>query len=537
MKKKTALLSVYHKEGIEEFAQALVDRGWDILASGGTAKALLSAGIPVRDIGEIAGSPILGHRVVTLSREIHSGLLARDIPEDRAELERLGLLRIDLVCVDLYPLREVIAKPGSTRSDVIEMTDVGGPTLLHSAAKGERFVICNPKDRSSFISWLDAGSPDEETYRNSLAAMAEATVAEYCLTSGRYRDPRIDGFVGVRAYECKYGENAWQAPAALFRKNTDDRLALHNFELIAGSSPSYNNFCDIDRMLQTITHVKATLKRNSENIPAVAQSEVAVAVKHGNACGASFGIHFDELIKKMIWGDPRAIFGGLVMTTFPIDQNLAEELLHYHVSAGKRLLDGVIAPSFSPEAIELLARKEGKCRLIINPALQDLSLEDIDREPRFRQVRGGFLKQPNYTYILDFNDPCLERCGVFDPGQEKDLLLAWAVGSTSNSNTVTLVKDGRLIGNGVGQQDRVGCCELAIKRARDAGHDTVGAVAYSDSFFPFPDGPEVLAGAGIKAILASSGSVKDQEVKATCAKHGMALLMIPDALGRGFYNH
>ena len=142
------------------------------------------------------------------------------------------------------------------------------------------------------------------------------------------------------------------------------------------------------------------------------------------------------------------------------------------------------------------------------------------------------------TYdVFDINDPRVEKYGELDQVQERDLLLAWAVGSTSNSNTITLVKDGRLIGNGVGQQDRVGCCELAIKRARDAGHETEGAVAYSDSFFPFPDGPEVLAGAGIKAILASSGSVKDGEVKAMCATHGVTLVMVPDAVGRGFYNH
>ncbi len=334
---------------------------------------------------------------------------------------------------------------------------------------------------------------------------------------------------GVQVLECKYGENAWQAPAALYKKMgvADDPLAIHNFNVIAGSAPSYNNLCDIDRMLQTVTHVKAAL----------GNVDVAVAVKHGNACGASFGVERMNLIHKMVSGDTRAIFGGLVMTTFPIDQKLAEELIHYRSATGRRLLDGIVAPSFTSNAIESFARKGGKCRLLVNTILGDLSAGDINQEPRFRQVRGGFLKQPNYTYVLNINDPCVERFGYIDSAQEGDLILAWAVGSTSNSNTITLVKDVRLIGNGVGQQDRVGCCELAIKRARDAGHNTNGAVAYSDSFFPFPDGPEVLAKAGIEAILASSGSVKDEEVKEACAKHGVALLMIPDAVGRGFYNH
>lgn len=525
--KRTALLSVYHKEGIVEFAQALVARDWDLLASGGTAKALLSANVPVRDIAKIVGEPILGHRVVTLSREIHAGLLARDIPEDVAELERLGLPRIDLVCVDLYPLAEEIAKPESTRASVIEKTDIGGPTMLRSAAKGERFVICNPRDRIEFIAWLDAGCPDEGEFKDCLAALAEATVAGYCLASSRYRHHYVDGFVGSQVRTCKYGENAWQTPAALFSTNDDDPLALHNFNLVAGDASSYNNLCDIDRMLQTITHIKTVLE----------DQDVAVAVKHGNPCGAAFGIYFEEIVEKMVSGDPRAIFGGLVMTTFRVDEFLAGKLLRHNMEKGKRLLDGVIAPDFTGAAVEFLARREGKCRLIVNPALADLNRKTLDHTPRFRQVRGGFLKQPNYTYVLNFDDPHTERFGTIDASQEDDLRLAWAIGSTSNSNTITLVKNRCLIGNGVGQQDRVGCCELAIKRARDAGHSTEGAVAYSDSFFPFSDGPRVLADAGIKAILTSSGSLRDGEVKEMCAKHSVTLIMIPDAMSRGFYNH
>ena len=153
---KTALLSVYHKKGIVDFARALTERGWDLMASGGTAKELIAAGLSVRDVGSIVGEPILGHRVVTLSREIHAGLLARELPEDEEELKKLGLPRIDLVCVDLYPLQEAISKEGNTRLSVIDMTDVGGPTMLHSAAKGERLVVSDPADRMRVIEWLDA---------------------------------------------------------------------------------------------------------------------------------------------------------------------------------------------------------------------------------------------------------------------------------------------------------------------------------------------------------------------------------------------
>lgn len=536
---KTALLSVYDKNGLPEFARALVERDWNLLASGGTARALLAAGIPVRDVGEIVGEPILGHRVVTLSREVHSGLQARDIPEDAAELQRLGLPRIDLVCVDMYPLHEEISRTGSTRESVIEKTDVGGPTMLHSGAKGERLVICDPKDRVKFVKWLDVGCPDEEAFRESLAAYAEATVAEYCLTSALYRgEGTFAGFVGEKILECKYGENAWQAPAALYKKMgmADDPLAIHNFKLVAGDALSYNNICDLDRALQTVTHIKAALIVNPEGA-LTAGEEIAVAVKHGNACGASVGADPIRVIEKMIWGDTRAIFGGLVMTTFEINEALAWELLRFKATGANRLLDAVVAPSFAPGVIEILERKKNKCRMIQNPALADLGAESINPEPRFRQVRGGFLKQQNYTYVFDMDDPNVEHCSSLSVNQESDLLLAWAIGATSNSNTITLVKEGRLIGNGVGQQDRVGCCELAIKRARDAGHNPEGAVAYSDSFFPFSDGVEVLIRAGVKAILASSGSVRDVEVKATCAASGVTLVMVPDAIGRGFYGH
>ncbi|MGC9968766.1 MAG: hypothetical protein ABSC29_03510 [Minisyncoccia bacterium] len=532
---KTALLSVYNKTGIAEFAQALISRGWNILASGGTARVLRLGGVAVRDVGDIVGKPILGHRVVSLSREVHAALLSRPTSDDEAELARLGLPRIDLVCVDLYPLNAAITDPQATRSSVIEMTDVGGPTMLHSAAKGERIVICDPADRQAVIDWLDAGCPDQESFIDQLDAKADAIVAAYCLISSWFRSGGyFDGLVGALGTECRYGENAWQGPAGLFRKlGENDPLALHKFRVVAGSAPSYNNFCDLDRMLQTVTHITAAFETNAGLLP-----KIAVAVKHGNCCGASFeSADLLQVVEAMVSGDTRAIFGGLVMTTFPVDLAIAEALVNAHTSGTKRLLDGVVAPSFEQEAIEVLARKAGKCRLIENRALGMLTAASLNGETRLRQVRGGFLRQPNYTYVINLSDPQVKHVGTVTTRQKLDLLLAWAIGSTSNSNTVTLVKQWQLIGNGVGQQDRVGCCELAIKRARDAGHDTEGAVAYSDSFFPFPDGPEALANAGVKAILTSSGSVKDAAVEAVCSAHGVSLIMVPDALGRGFYGH
>ena len=334
--------------------------------------------------------------------------------------------------------------------------------------------------------------------------------------------------------ECAYGENAPQAPAGLYARATDDPLALPNFELIDGSAPSFNNWCDVDRLLQTVTHIASAWDVNRESVPAI-----AVAAKHGNPCGAAVAETLSPAVTKALEGDLRAVFGGLVIITRPVDKETAELLLHHKVDGGpRRLLDGIIAPSFSDDAIAILGRKGGKCRLLANPALEKLSKNSLDQQERLRYVRGGFLAQPNYTFILDLADPELMKAGEkLGVQQEDDLLLAWAIGATSNSNTVTLVKDGMLIGNGVGQQDRVGCCKLALMRADDAGHDVANACAFSDSFFPFPDGPQVLVNAGIRAVLATHGSVQDDAVRAVFEQSNRTLYSLSDKVARGFYAH
>jgi len=210
--KNTALISVYHKKGIYQFAKELESLGWQIIASGGTAKHLKEKGIKVKDIADlVGGGAILGHRVVTLSRKTHAGLLARDIDEDIKELEKLGFPKIDLVCVDLYPLKEEIDNPKSDTDSIIEKTDVGGPTLLHSASKGQRIVVSDPEDRVKVIKWIRAGQPQKKEVIKSLIAKAEKVVSDYTLLSANYHsDDKIKGFIGQRTLECKYGENAWQ---------------------------------------------------------------------------------------------------------------------------------------------------------------------------------------------------------------------------------------------------------------------------------------------------------------------------------------
>ena len=241
----------------------------------------------------------------------------------------------------------------------------------------------------------------------------------------------------------------------------------------------------------------------------------------------------------MISGDPLALFGGIIMANFPIRGAEAKILRDWNMPDGKkRILDGVFAPSFNSYAKKELNRKEGKCRLLENKALAKLDASSLDSAIRFRYVRGGFLKQPNYTYILDLKDPELEIVGTkISSAKETDLLIAWAIGSTSNSNTITLVKNKTLIGNGVGQQDRVGAVNLVVSRARRSGHDIRGAVAYSDSFFPFPDGVQVLIDAGVKAIITTKGSVNDEAVREVCRKAKISLYFLPDKKSRGFFGH
>lgn len=550
----TALLSVYDKTGIEEFAKGLAELGWQLYASGGTAKAIAEAGIAVKDVSElVGGEAILGHRVVTLSREISAGLLAdKASEEDMTEMSKLGLPVIDLVCVDMYPLEETMNKPGVGKADVIAQTDIGGPTMLRSAAKGRRIVLSHASQRTSVLNWLKAGKPDEADFLDGLAARAEYEVARYVFTSAKYHGGvQVSGLVSQLQSPTKYGENPWQVPAAFFADNRQniDRLGLDQFQHVQGMERSFINMTDIDRLLQTVTHIAAGFEQNFGSVPSI-----AVGVKHGNACGAAVAGSSVEVVQRMLEGDTRAIFGGVVMVNQQIDKKVAEALMHYAMDSDKpRILDGVIGSSVTDEALELLSRN--KLRVVVNTGLDDLGVTSLDKGRRLRPVRGGTLEQPNYDFIIDLEAEYMQHYGDLTDQQKQDMILAWAIGSTSNSNTITLVKNDQLIGNGVGQQDRIGAGQLALTRTTTAMPDLeeqgdklilkvtldkkklAGAVAYSDSFFPFPDGPGLLAQAGIKAILTSSGSVADETVVKSLTDQGVTVSMVPDKVGRGFYLH
>jgi phosphoribosylaminoimidazolecarboxamide formyltransferase/IMP cyclohydrolase len=549
-----ALLSVYDKTGIEAFAQGLVDLGWTVYASGGTAQKIRDAQIPVTDVAElVGGKAILGHRVVTLSRELYAGILAdMDSPADMTEMKELELPLIDLVCVDMYPLEETIANPNSDVKDVVAQTDIGGPTMLRAAAKSRRIVLSHASQRERVLTWLKANKPDEAVFLEDLAARAEYEVTRYTLALTQYLNGTdVSGFIARKQSATKYGENPQQADAGLYADNrvAVDNLGVDQFQHVQGMEQSYINLTDIDRLLQTATHIAAGFERNFKTVPAL-----AVGVKHGNACGAGVANTHVEAVQKMLEGDTRAIFGGVVMINGTIDKAVAETLMNYAMDNDmKRLLDGVVGASVTDDALQLLSR--AKLRVVINPALATLNEQSLDSTRRARPVRGGVLEQPNYDFVQDLSADHMQFHGSFTDQQKQDLILAWAIGATSNSNTITLVKNGQLIGNGVGQQDRVGAGQLALSRTtitmpnlvKDGDTLTIssqlsagklgGASAYSDSFFPFPDGPALLAQAGVTAVLTSSGSVADETIIKTLTDAGVSLAMVPDKIGRGFYAH
>ena len=558
---RVAFVSVFNKKGVDKFARDLIHLGWEIMSSSGTAKFLKDSGIACTDLASLVGEPILGHRVVSLSREFYAMLLSRpDNREDMEELKKLKLPFISLVCCDIYPLAEEIAQNDATLEKVIEKTDIGGPTMLRAAAKGGRIVICEKDDREKVLNWLKNGEEDAENFKRKLAAKAEYIVAKYCLVSAEYLSRgTYRGILGERQSECCYGENAYQAPSFVYQDNSGP-FSPDKFKLLTETPLSYNNFCDRDKILQVITHLSAGLELNCEKYPPY----IAIAVKHGNACGAGIGEEPIEALAKMIEGDIRAIHGGSVFTNFKIEESEAEWLIHHKIEGeNRRLLDTVTAPDFSDVAIEILARKKGKCRIVANPNLAHLSPDTVDERERVRHIRDGFLTQPNYTFVPNISEATIEgdlenlsaRAGVKKEQITADLILAWAIGSNSNSNTITIVKNGKLLANGVGQQDRVGAAKLAIQRADDAAKallqgqslkefpqglsfaDLSGAVAYSDSFFPFPDGPQTLIGRGIRTIFATSGSVNDKNVIEFCKERGATLIMFPDKVARGFAWH
>ncbi len=348
-------------------------------------------------------------------------------------------------------------------------------------------------------------------------------------------------FTGERIMECLYGENPQQRPAGFYSAPQNDHpLSLKKFKLVEGKPLSYNNLCDQDRLLQTMTHVVAAMEINNfiAKFPFI-----ALAVKHGNLCAAAWS-SFDSnaALRKMIeFGHRGDIMGGLVMTNFQIRKDDADILAHHLLLPGeeRRKVDAVFAPAFEEGAREELRRVKDNCRFCVNPALAEISKESLDSTMRFRYTFGGdFLMQRNYTFVPNLRDPAIVTCrGVVDEEGIAELAFGWAIGSTSNSNTIVLVHDRALVGLGAGQMSRVGAFNLASARCRDAGQTPIGSFVYSDSFFPFDDAPRQIIEAGAKAIFTSEGGIHFADTVKVCEENGVPLLTVLDTVGRGFFGH
>ncbi|MFZ5624714.1 MAG: bifunctional phosphoribosylaminoimidazolecarboxamide formyltransferase/IMP cyclohydrolase [Gemmatimonadota bacterium] len=505
-----ALISVSDKRGVVSFAAGLVRLGWEIISTGGTAAALRQAGVPVKTVESVTGFPeILDGRVKTLHPAIHAALLGRpDLPEHRAALERHGVVPIGLVAVNLYPFQAAVSRPETTFEDAIENIDVGGPTLLRAAAKNHQHVITivDPLDYPRVLEMLKAGGVPEAE-RRALANKVFAHTADYDAAITAYLSPREEGlpaWIGIslqRMMPLRYGENPDQR-AALYASEAP--RGIRDLKQRQGKELSFNNILDLDAAMDAA---------------AIWQHEPAcVVVKHTTPCGLAIGNTASDAVRKALATDPQSAFGGVVAVNTVVDAQAAEHLTGL-------FLEVVVAPSFHDGALDVLSRKKN-LRVVELPVARATELD-------FRHVRGGFLVQD--PLVLDAREDDWTVPTVRQPDEREwaDLRFAWAGVASVKSNAILIARDRMAIGIGAGQMSRVDSAFMAVHKARQQGHDTRGAVLASDGFFPFADGVEEAARAGITAIIQPGGSVRDAEVVAAADRHGIAMVVT----GRRLFRH
>ncbi|MFT3921421.1 MAG: bifunctional phosphoribosylaminoimidazolecarboxamide formyltransferase/IMP cyclohydrolase [Myxococcales bacterium] len=505
---KRALISVSDKRGVVELAQRLAGAGVQILSTGGTAKALREAGVSVTDVSEYTNSPeIMDGRVKTLHPRVHGGLLMRDTSEDRAQLAEIGGAPIDLVVVNLYPFEATVAR-GAPHEDVIENIDIGGPSMLRSAAKNHArvTVVVDPDDYTSVLGSLpEAPSLD---VRAKLAAKAFTHTAAYdgaiagYLTSvasdgSRERFPGTLSLQFQRAYGLRYGENPHQSGAFYVERNAPKGSLARSESVGAGGKElSFNNLVDCEAALDAVREF---------------EGPAAVVVKHTNPCGVSEGKNLVDAYRVARDADSLSAFGGIVALNRAVDLETAKVL-------AETFLECVVAPSFDEAALEVLRAKKN-LRLLSTGAW----LGPEHQELTWKRVGGGLVVQDRDACALA-EVRAAKTVSKRAPTAEElvGLEFAWKVCKHVKSNAIVFAKGQRTVGVGAGQMSRVVSVEIASKKA---GAEARGAVMASDAFFPFPDGVEAAAQAGITAVIQPGGSVKDDEVIAAADKAGMAMLL------------
>ena len=505
-----ALLSVSNKTGVVEFARGLRDLGVELYSTGGTMKSLDDAGVEVHSISELTGFPeILDGRVKTLHPSVHGGILARrDLPEHMEAIKQAGIATIDMVVVNLYPFVQTVTKSGVTLEEAIENIDIGGPTMIRSAAKNYEsvFVIVDPEDYGWILKQLRQGTLDGAA-RMKLAQKAYQHTASYDTAIARYLSdemfPEHMTLALEKVYGLRYGENPRQK--ACFYTVQDVKAkdrGLGALVHLSGPEISFNNLLDFDSAVSTLSEFTR---------PTVA------ILKHTNPCGLASRDSMVEAYLLALSGDPVAAFGGVVACNRPIDMPLAEEINKTHY-------DAVIAPEYSSDALALLSQKKN-LRIVKVPFPQ--SVED---ELEFRNVRGGFLVQTRDRIAEDEMSPTQVSKRAPTEQEMDDLRFAWRAVKAIKSNAIVLAHDSVLVGMGAGQPSRVESVAIALKKAGDRA---VGSVLGSDAFFPFADGPQMALDAGITAIIQPGGSVRDEEVIATVDRSGAAMV----ATGMRHFKH
>ncbi len=499
---KRALISVSDKAGVVEFAKELTALGYEIVSTGGTSKALQAADVPVIGISDVTGFPeILEGRVKTLHPSVHGGILAKGTDEHMAVLAEHNIKPIDLVVVNLYPFQATVAKPDVTLADAIENIDIGGPTMVRSAAKNHDRVaiVVNPARYEAIIAELkEAGELSLQTKR-FLALEAFQHTAQYDAAISHYLTDAFGAealageiaFGGQKIQELRYGENPHQK-AAFYRSGIPMSGTVANAKQLNGKELSYNNIVDVDAAWQLV---------NEFAQPA------AVIVKHTNPCGTAIGATLEEAYARAYAADSVSAFGGIIAVNRPMNKATAEQVI-------ETFMEAVIAPSFDEDAVEVLKAKK-------NLRLLEVGEKVANNELWIEKVSGGFLVQDRDNHNLKVEDVKVVTEKVPTEEEMTELIFAWNIVKHVKSNAIVVTKDGQSIGVGAGQMNRVGSANIAFEQA---GEKCKGAVLASDAFFPFRDTIDAAAAAGITAVIQPGGSVRDQESIDACNEHGIAMV-------------
>ncbi|EHV9723823.1 bifunctional phosphoribosylaminoimidazolecarboxamide formyltransferase/IMP cyclohydrolase [Vibrio parahaemolyticus O1:K58] len=514
---RRALISVSDKTGIVEFAQALVERGVDILSTGGTARLLAEQGIAVTEVSDYTGFPeMMDGRVKTLHPKVHGGVLGRRGQDDDV-MAKHGINPIDMVVVNLYPFAETVAKDGCTLADAVENIDIGGPTMVRSAAKNHKDVtiVVNASDYDRVIAEMDANDKSltlETRFDLAIAAFEhtaayDGMIANYFGTMvpsyGENKEgdeeskfPRTFNQQFEKKQDMRYGENSHQA-AAFYVEANPQEASVSTARQIQGKALSYNNIADTDAALECVKEF---------NEPA------CVIVKHANPCGVALGKDILEAYNRAYQTDPTSAFGGIIAFNQELDAETATAIVE------RQFVEVIIAPSVSAEAIEVVAAKKNVRLLECGEWSTKTTGFDVKR------VNGGLLVQDRDQGMVNLDD--LKVVSKRQPTEEelKDALFCWKVAKYVKSNAIVYAKGDMTIGVGAGQMSRVYSAKIAGIKAADEGLEVAGSVMASDAFFPFRDGIDAAAEAGIKCVIQPGGSMRDDEVIAAADEHGMAMI-------------